>query len=418
MPQSTNLYLNWPIFWPETLVMVAALVTLLVSFFFLFWLRGQVKGSSWKSRLTNLSALVLMVFCLELSAQVFWRIHFGQWLLITQFNTNDELFEPHPYLIGVNKKSINITQGGLTFSHNSEGFRGNEVQPKSNRIRIAVIGGSTTYGVGVNDWETWPYYLDSILGSEYEVINMGMPGHSTVEHLQFVSTVLPQYAPDVVIFHAGLNDLRSSHVRPLHADYSGFHSASLYGSLGLCYMNRYPRSAVLRTSVGIAQQAGWLPRCPYHSVKYEGDLNPAPDTILEALYRRNLESLVVIAHQHVDQVYFAPQVLNSNNFVDGNYSWWIPFLPDTVIADHAGRLNDITQEVATARAAKYIDGLDAEGWPQSWFSDPSHLNAEGNRRFAIIVGEAIENQMEDTLSAAPASSAPSVDPNVSDSTHR
>jgi hypothetical protein len=46
--------------------------------------------------------------------------------------------------------------------------------------------------------------LEKELGPGYEVINLGVPGYSTVENLIQTALILPSLNPDVAIFLCGL----------------------------------------------------------------------------------------------------------------------------------------------------------------------------------------------------------------------
>src|SRR5215469_3041096 len=48
---------------------------------------------------------------------------------------------------------------------------------------VFAYGGSTTYGSGVSDAETWASALSAVLGSGYSVENRGVPGYTTVENI-------------------------------------------------------------------------------------------------------------------------------------------------------------------------------------------------------------------------------------------
>ena len=59
----------------------------------------------------------------------------------------------------------------VVLQYNSYGFRGDEFQEQKHDIdfRIFAIGGSTTYGSGVTDDETWPAYLQQIINEKITV---------------------------------------------------------------------------------------------------------------------------------------------------------------------------------------------------------------------------------------------------------
>ena len=67
------------------------------------------------------------------------------------------------------------------YTINSKGFRGEEVNLVTDKYRIIALGGSTTISTEVNDHETYPAQLQSLLnkkGEKYEVLNMGFGSKS------------------------------------------------------------------------------------------------------------------------------------------------------------------------------------------------------------------------------------------------
>lgn len=94
-------------------------------------------------------------------------------------------------------------------STNALGLRGPEIGVKGQRTRILAIGDSTTFGLGVNDAETWPAQLQRLLDEQaisIEVINAGMPGASAVQGLAYLIREGLALEPDVVIVTFGFND--------------------------------------------------------------------------------------------------------------------------------------------------------------------------------------------------------------------
>jgi len=97
---------------------------------------------------------------------------------------------------------------------NSLGFRSpefTELKP-DNIIRIFAIGGSTTFGSGVLDNQTYPYYLQKIydeknLDFEVEIINVGWPGMWSHTEADLIKKQLVNFEPDLFIVFDGFNDL-------------------------------------------------------------------------------------------------------------------------------------------------------------------------------------------------------------------
>jgi lysophospholipase L1-like esterase len=105
--------------------------------------------------------------------------------------------------------------------HNEDGYRGERVpREKGSKYRILCLGGSTTYGFGVDSpWKAYPSQIerllntyivnDSVLKKKYtgvEVINAGIDGGTSAEELQQYLFKYRYYHPDVVIVNSGVND--------------------------------------------------------------------------------------------------------------------------------------------------------------------------------------------------------------------
>lgn len=108
-----------------------------------------------------------------------------------------------------------------TQQHNTDGYRGNEVpRTKGNKMRVLCMGGSTTYGLGVNYPQlTYPAQLEKLLNTYlktdpllqqkttgFEVINAGIEAGTSAEELQQYLFKYRYYKPDIVIVHSGVND--------------------------------------------------------------------------------------------------------------------------------------------------------------------------------------------------------------------
>jgi lysophospholipase L1-like esterase len=94
--------------------------------------------------------------------------------------------------------------------------------------RILCLGGSTTYGYGVDrPEEAYPALLQKMLSSDLpapvkgiEVINGGIPSGTTAEMLTHYQFKFHYYRPDLVILNPGGNDARAFHLPHYHPDYS------------------------------------------------------------------------------------------------------------------------------------------------------------------------------------------------------
>jgi lysophospholipase L1-like esterase len=109
---------------------------------------------------------------------------------------------------------------------NAWGGRGGEVaMPKPpGAIRIAAIGGSTTFGWTREEW-AWTTQLAAILEpsnggtSRIEVLNFGTPKATSVFSLVVLATKVIHLDPDVVVVYHGINDVSSWRFEGLRPDH-------------------------------------------------------------------------------------------------------------------------------------------------------------------------------------------------------
>lgn len=94
---------------------------------------------------------------------------------------------------------------------NSLGYRGGEFGPKSEGVaRVACVGDSFMYGIGVEPGKTLPELLEGLLkkeGRKVEVLNYGVPGASTADEAVIALTETVVENPDIVVWGFVLNDV-------------------------------------------------------------------------------------------------------------------------------------------------------------------------------------------------------------------
>jgi uncharacterized protein YjbI with pentapeptide repeats len=102
---------------------------------------------------------------------------------------------------------------------NSDGFRGTEItlEKPENTYRIFTVGGSTTYGDGIEDSGTYPFYLQKKfdqmdLDFDVQVINAGIPAAFSHGEVKLIKNRLLQYEPDLFVVYDGWND-SSNHMK-------------------------------------------------------------------------------------------------------------------------------------------------------------------------------------------------------------
>lgn len=93
---------------------------------------------------------------------------------------------------------------------NRRGFRGTEIEGKKKpgRIRIAFLGGSQVFDYAGGGW---PAFVGANLGRrdyDVEIINGGVPGHTSTDSLTKLLTDIWSLQPDIVFVCNGWNDIK------------------------------------------------------------------------------------------------------------------------------------------------------------------------------------------------------------------
>jgi len=90
----------------------------------------------------------------------------------------------------------------------------NLVGSNAQKIKIACVGNSVTYGMGIQDRaeQSYPAQLQQLLGEDFEVANFGHSGATMLKKghkpfwLQAEFQKSKEFEPNIVVIHLGLND--------------------------------------------------------------------------------------------------------------------------------------------------------------------------------------------------------------------
>jgi hypothetical protein len=88
-------------------------------------------------------------------------------------------------------------------------LRSPKLSATKDELRVLAVGDSTTFGLGVDDDETWPSQLQRLFDRsslEVEVINAGVPGYSSFQCRRFLEGWGMAMEPDIVVATFGFND--------------------------------------------------------------------------------------------------------------------------------------------------------------------------------------------------------------------
>lgn len=152
--------------------------------------------------LTTISCAVVAEFVSRkiIPSQRFFNIQSA----IPEYEKSGQSFKYKPYC----KRFIKTEEYSVWHKTNSLGMRQDTdpfIEKDNKKIRVAFLGDSFTYGVGVESNETFAKLLES---SFVETLNFGVIGHGPLEEKEFFEKMVVNFSPDVTIicFFTG-NDL-------------------------------------------------------------------------------------------------------------------------------------------------------------------------------------------------------------------
>lgn len=158
----------------------------------------------------------------------FWNLTFlFSWF--NEFTESEEVFSylfihsDHPELIWELRQNYTSTffnlldndSVGITHAYiNKFGYRGREIDylSKNNVKRILAVGDSHTFGWGVEDNQTFPFFLEKLLNENYrkekwEVVNLGVPGYDLVQTIAMTKIKGLRYKPNVIVLQYDGDDI-------------------------------------------------------------------------------------------------------------------------------------------------------------------------------------------------------------------
>ncbi|MCP3916436.1 MAG: SGNH/GDSL hydrolase family protein [bacterium] len=115
------------------------------------------------------------------------------------------------------RPSFDTLYKGVDLHINADGFRGPElVPPRSDKVRVAMIGDSFTFGTGVPYEDTLAACLEAELtkaGHDVAVLDFGVPGYNAPNVLAQLEHKVLALEPAVVIYTFFANDVAPSEKR-------------------------------------------------------------------------------------------------------------------------------------------------------------------------------------------------------------
>ncbi len=313
------------------------------------------------------------------------------------FHDQRELFMYHPYLLGVGRPNARtISEAGTIFTHNSKGFRTQEFLNEKGKgvCRVITLGGSSTYGTGVSDEYTWPVYLQHFLGKGYEVINMGIPAYSSVEHIIQTAFEVNDFKPDICMYYLGWNDARTMHVKNLSADYSNIHAATVLDTLYIFRLKHWEKSLFMRWLIKeVNRYFLAVDLTATYEHKKSQDMGLIDARALE-LYKRNIRSLIALCRARGITPIMVPQLLNYSVLKANTPYGWLPYVNDRDLKEVMRVYNDTLRQVCEEEKVYFAQEVLDEVFTADDFCDEGHFSVKGNEKFARILARYMAGKFE------------------------
>jgi len=344
----------------------------------------------------NVALLCVLLVGMEVLGQVIFYVWKGYPVFRPPARSEQGVVELHPYLVGRPRGSVRVEDKGKVVTTTPLHTRWTGAPANPVALRVAVLGGSTTFGAGVTDTDSWPARLQAILGPGYAVTNFGMLGYSTAEGIVQMALLVPETRPDIIVFYEGWNDIRNYHDSVPSPDYYS-HGMRQYATLQLAPPARQTLrerlvdiSALWRLATVVSKPATAQPQDV--QARSYGPAYATPDTFVDRIYRRNLETLKLLAERSGAYALFVPQVLNDawyEQHTGGD--WWTPHVDDHAMPALIRRFGQTMDAVCGPREplCGVLGTVRDWKWQPDDFIDEGHFSGKGGEAFARLLAPRI-----------------------------
>ena len=279
---------------------------------------------------------------------------------------------------------------------NSFGFRSPEisVEKPAGRLRIAFLGGSTTYCAEVSrDQMTWPYLVVAAIQRRFpdldiDFINGGVPGYLTSTLTPYLEKRIARFRPDVIVIYEATNDLSANSF--VLAQEQGIKTHTIEESMGWL-----PRHSLLvylvEKNLSVLEQ-----QHPF------GERQAQPKIVidqarLDSMYRSELTGLVEASKKVaglVVTVTFAPRVRADQSAEDLRAAaitslYYMPYMTPEAILEGFQHYNNIMRSVAAEEDTLLVgdeDSIPADG---EHYKDSVHFTDAGSVLMAKRVADSL-----------------------------
>jgi hypothetical protein len=226
--------------------------------------------------------------------------------------------------------------------------------------------------------------LQSDLDNKYTLLNFGVVGHSTEEHLiytTFYQSLVPK-RPVCAVYYEGWNDVINSHLDTLDNAYADYHLLTMAVRRPDLGFAKYSPLFLLFTELA-RNRFDTIPKVP----KIIGRPPVAGnDKRLEAIYTEHIKTIVAINSSRGTKTVFVGQIFNKDWPKGPNI--WAPLVRKGDFPPLIERFNSLMKSTSASVSAKYIDaGL--ANFDRDDFVDYAHFSTAGTKKFASVISKEI-----------------------------
>jgi len=395
-----------------------------------------------------LASLLICIIAMELLARFYlWQVaseeefrllasiaqikdRYGDDFFVQNEETSHRSWSPH-YFLGF-YPTPNHQVGANR--HNSAGYRGREfaLSKPENTYRIVVLGGSTTYSSGVDDFElSFPSLLEDYLRESgfdaVEVINAGASGYTSHQNLINMQFRILPLLPDLIIVYQGFNDIQARFVYP-PSRYLGDRSGSLRPFVGGIVMPDVTEYSTALRILGIRLGAtashsalDWhLSRRPN---SYVGDqyiqqmqLGTYPSGVFTEVsaaeilennppvhFERNTKHMIALANHSDVNIMLVTMAFDDDFHETSGISTRLFSTSDDFVLAMAQH-NELTLNIGARYDAPAFDLAAIFPDDHTLFTDGLHMTENGNRVRAQLIGDFVNRRFSEEMNAAAATS--------------
>jgi lysophospholipase L1-like esterase len=344
------------------------------------WLRGSVVAA------TLLVMCVLVLLGAEAAVRIRSEIKHGG-----TFWGVDQTYEIDP----ATRLRMPIPNSRIgTIQINGFGFRSPPITREKpvGRLRIAFLGGSTTYCAEVSsDAMTWPALVVQALRRQWpaldlDYLNAGVPGYTVRDSLRRLDLQLASFHPDIVVIYHATNDLAANSYAMAHAQ--GVAPRRQEADIG--WLGRHSLLVYLidKNLEVIRLQ---------HEASRSADKIALDQSRLDAKFRSDYTKLVA-AGQNIAKlvvtVSFSPRLRASQTPEEQRKAavtdlYYMPYMTlSDLLAGYAG-YNRVIREVAKSRGALLVGDEDSIPADAQHYVDSVHFTDAGSRAMADRVARVL-----------------------------